>query len=295
MADFNLIDWVNSTLGIKNEVSATIITTFIIFLGGGISFAIKNFITDSIRRSRIRRTFKNIIQEVSKTSWIKSRRLEKFQPTVNIIHDLTSTFKTNNVTYLNIAFNQDYSEVFHAHSIRLKFIFPGTYRWTIKCFNEIWALLENIKILERHIIIEYDQFQAKLNQHEISYNEYLEKLRQQNADLMIRIENVNFPVDEHRRVTYFNKRDKIFVDWQKVNNPHAPLNTHNKLIQPLLTLNHKYSDLQDATLQNDILIAAAYQYEQMLATLANYELIFKKYASSYSASAKILDYCLVNI
>lgn len=291
--DLSLINWLDSTFGIDNTVSVPIIVSILVFVVGGIAAAIKSWISEAIQKRRNRSTFENIIREISKGSKTKSRRIKEFYPTLEMAHDHDWSIKISSINYLSIAFDQDYTTVHHSY--RVKHVYSCKTDFKIKCFNKIWSILENIKFSEERIIVEFDNFSKKFNQHELGYTEFLEKLRQQHDLLITQFRGYKFSQEEANLLEYLKARDVIWANWQQMDNRLALFNSHDHLVTPLRELNKNYQDIIYSTQQNDLLLPAANEYGQMLKTLSVYQSIFKNYHYNYLNSHKALKYCLENI
>lgn len=293
--DFNLADWLNNILGVKNEVSVPIIVSVIIFAAGGIAVAIKNLIINFIQRWRTRNAFKNIMKEVAKACYSKSCNIKIFYPKIEMKHDKDWSLKLNAITYLSIAFNQDYTTIYNAFNS--KFIFSYKSKFKTHCFNKLWAVLENIKFIEERIVADFDLFYKKFNQHEVAYTEYLEQFRKENDLFMTEIQRgiIIIPKTETRTIEYVTKRDLIVSTWQKMEERTELYNTHEYLIEPLRALNREYSEIIFSVKLNDILLPASHEYGQMLKTLQVYKSIFENYCLAYRRGHIFIKYCIDKI
>jgi hypothetical protein len=289
--DFNLKDYLNETFSITNDVSVPIIISVIIFLIGGLAGSVKNFLSTWLLRRKIRKSFRNIIFQVERTSSIKSRRLNEYYPTLIVDNNDDWTYKYNPVTYIDIAFSQEYSEVFSA--------FISNYRYNsvfkIKCFNKVWSILENLKFSEQRVLTELDNFNHKIILNQDRYKDFLEELRKDNDNLITFVKGRNIPPTEIRTIDYIKERDAIFYAWQQMARRIDLANTHDHLIVPLRALNRQYQDVPFSNEQNSILLPATYEYAEMLKTLEVYRSTFYNYYRVYSSSSKILKFCLKKI
>lgn len=285
-----MINWFN-TLRIDNTISVPVIVSILVFVVGGLVASIKNMVIGMVHRTILRKAFKNIINEIARTSNVKSKRIMEFYPTLEITHDANWHFKFNSISHLSIAFNQDYTTVYN--SFKVKFFFRCKSKLQTKCYNKVWSILANLTFIEERIKVDFDQFFQKFNQHEIGYTSYLEKLRQQNDRLMAEIKIV--PLGQERLLEYLKKRDTIFYEWQQMDNRTTLSNTHDHLIKTLRVLNREYHDIKYSVEQNDCLLPAAHEYGQMLETLKVYKSSFQNHYYNYLNSYKILKYCLKKI
>lgn len=287
----NIIDWLNKLLGVKNEVSAPIVISFVIFFAGGIALSIRYFINRAIQRYQVRVSFRNIIDEIARACKVKSARIKLFYPSLVIEGGHDWSYSPNSIPYLSIAFNQDYNTVYQSY--RSTFLLAKSGK--TKCFNKIWSIFENLKFIEERLIIEFDHFFETFNKHEIEYKDLLEKLRHQHDTLITDLRNRQVRWETEALIEYMRRRDTIWADWQQMENATQLQSSHNNLIVPLRALNMEFQTVTYANEQNAILLPAAYKYGEMVKTLANYQSLFKSYNKNYLRSSKMLYFCIRSI
>lgn len=287
----DIINWLNKIFGVDNTISVPIIASIIVFIVGGIAITIKEKIADVIQKSRNRNSFTNIITEIARTCKIKSKRIKEFYPKLGINISEDWYFNFNSITYLSIAFNQDYSTIYNSFNSKINYKFDSKFR--AKCFNKLWSYLEYFKFNDEKMISDFNEFFHKFNQHEIAYQNLMEQLRNQKDNFFFN--NQTVPIADKRLKEYIEKMDRISYEWQQMEKCVELYNTYNFLVLPLRKLNKEYSDIKFSIEQNNILLPATYEYMQMVKILSVCKQTFKNYYHNYNNGYRMLLFCITKI
>ena len=290
-----MLEFLNNLFKIDNKVSVPILISLIVFITGGlVKIIIRTFINYNIRLQS-RKTFRNVINEIIRKCKMKTDHTKQFYPTLTITHNDTWPLKYTRITYLELAFQQDFNSIYK--SFRILFLFRNKNKLRIKAFNKTWAVLENLKFYENRIIIDFENFAKKFSNHESAYYKHLEDLRQENDKLYQpfkgkKINKAEFPENE---VNYLVKRDEIFCTWQNLDEStrRNRVILFKNIIEPLYNHNFQNQDVKHIVDQNNILLAAKHEYEQMVKILETNEKLFYSYFRSYKTSYKVLEKCLI--
>lgn len=288
-----MIDAINNIFGIKNEISVPILISLIVFITGSFGrIAVNSYINYSSRH-QIRISFRNIINEIKIKSKTKSEHVNQFINSINIGYDGNWKLKFTRITYLELAFNQDFNAIYYSFLILFKFRQKRKLRQ--KAFNRVWALLESLKFNENRIIKDFEDFANTFSRYETSYYKNLEELRQENEKLMHpyigkKLLKSDFTEDFFN---YIIARDKIFKFWQDIDEKkrRQRMIVFENLVNPLYQLNLKNQQIELTLKQNTILLAIIHEYEQMTNYLSVNKQIFYNHFIIYKTSDRLLRKC----
>lgn len=288
------MEFLNRLFGIENNVSAPILISLIVFIIGGLIRLIIKTILDYFSRLLCRNSFRNILLEIIKTVKIKSNHTENFYLQLNIEHNSDWLLKYTRITYLELAFQQNFNSIFN--SFRVLSLFRCSKKLRNKAFNRVWAILENLKFYENRILTDLEKFIQMFTKHETEFYSQLEKLREQNDKLYQPyvgkdLSKVGFPENV---TNYLINRDKVFNSWQTLDESSRRFVNilHDKLVKPLHELNLKNQEIELTVEQNTILLAAIYEYRQMTKILSVNNQIFYNYFRNYKSTYKMLEKCM---
>lgn len=284
---------INNIFGIKNEISAPILISLIVFIIGSLGRLVVNSYINYSSRRQVRISFRNIINEIILKSRTKSKYVRQFIDTLKIENDNNWTLKFTRVTYLELAFKQDFNAIYNSFIVLFKFRQKRKLRQ--KAFNRVWALLENLKFNENQIIKDFESFAITFNKYETSYYKNLEDLRQENEKMMQPYIGKKILVSDFTEDTfnYIIARDKIFKAWQDINEQkrrHRFI-VYENLVVPLYQLNLKNQQIELTLKQNRILLAVIHEYEQMTNFLSVNRQIFHNYLMIYKTADRLLSKC----
>jgi len=284
---FNPFEFLNDTFGIHNDVSVPIVISLLVFIVGGVAGLIFNSIKNYLSRRRQRISFRNVINEVKLSSKRNSKNILLFYPTLNERHTDTWKLIYSRISYLEVASKLDYSLIYNSFSSL--FIFRTSKNIRAKSLNKIWAVLGNLKFIESLVEENYKTFITEFNLHENKYGEYLEELRKHHDNQIQNTQGKTFPKPI---ADYFMAQDKIWVDWQKEINPTFYQVSYTKLVKPLLDINRSSQNIPYILEQNNILLPATYEYNEIVSKLKNYREVFLNHFHNYKNAGRIIDKCL---
>lgn len=289
-----MVKFINELFGISNEISVPIIISLIVFITGGVSsFTIKT-IGNYYSSLRTRNTFRNIIKEIILNCQYKDRLTKSFYPIIRVDNFDDYKMKFPNITYLELTSRLDFNSILHSFNVL------GIYRLNKKLrnksFNKIWSIIEDLKFIEERILIDFETFSQKLNKHETLYNSNLEKLRQQrDLDFHPYIgKDLGKTNLQQYEIDYIIAQNEVWENWSKIDEKirrHNSL-TYKEVIYPLHLINRKHARVKFTLNQNNYIIAAIHEYEQMDKLMKiNYN-IFYNYYRTYRSKWIILTKCL---
>ncbi|WP_321286684.1 hypothetical protein [uncultured Sunxiuqinia sp.] len=249
-----MIETINNIFGIDNEISAPILISLIVFIIGSFGrLAVNSFINYSTRH-QIRISFRNIINEIILKSRTKSKHVNEFRNSLKIDLNDNWTLKFTRITYLQLAFKQDFNSMYNSFIALFKFRLKRKLRQ--KAFNKVWSILETLQFTENRIIKDFEHFATTFNKYETSYYKNLEELRQENDELMHpfigrKILKSDFPENVFN---YLIERDKIFKRWQDIDEKmrRQRFIVYENLVNPLYQLNLKNQQIDLSLKQNTI-------------------------------------------
>ena len=289
-----MIEFLNNTFGIKNEISVPILISLIVFISGGIIRFIIKAIIDYFSRLQIRNSYRNILKEIVQKCKLKAKHTELFYPTLNMAHNDDWPLKFTRIAYLELAFQQNFNSIFNSFRILYKFRCKKKLRQ--KAFNKTWSVLEMLKFYENRILVDFENLVQKFTKHETAYYSHLEELRKQHDEFFQpfsgeKINIVDFPEKEF---DYIKEQNKIWAGWQSTDEVTRRFKSKIfiRLVKPLYELNLKNQSIALTIKQNNILLAAIYEYEEMTKILTVNQRIFYGYFFNYKSSWKILEKCL---
>lgn len=292
-----MTEYINNLFGIENEISVPILISLIVFIIGGLSSILLTSINNYFSRLQIRKSFTNIIEEITIKSKRKSNHIKLFFPTLNIENNNDWSLKFMKIPYLGLAFQQDLTSVFN--SFRIKFKFRIRQKIRFKAYNKIWSYLENLRFYENRIITDFERFGQNFNKHENAYYSHLEELRKENDKKLQPLigqdlSKLGLPENESR---YIKERSEIFYKWQSIGESTRRNKSilFHSLVEPLYELNLKNQKVNLTIEQNTILLAAKHEYEQLEKLLSVNNRIFYDYYFSYKFSYRMLEECLKRI
>lgn len=288
-----MLETINSLFGIKNEISAPILISLIVFLIGSLGRIAVNRLINYSSRHQKRISFRNIINQIEIKSSKKSKHVKQFINSLKIGYDDNWTLEFTRITYLELAFMQDFNAIYNSFNILFKFRLNRKLR--IKAFNRVWAILESLKFNENRIIKDFESFANTFSKYETSYYSNLEELRQENEKLMQpyigkKLLQSDFP---ENIFNYIIERDKIFKSWQDIDEKkrRQRLIIFENLVNPLYQLNLKNQQIEFILNQNTILLAIIHEFEQMTNYLSVNTQIFHNHFMIYKMSNRLLRKC----
>lgn len=287
-----MIDWINNFFGIKNEVSVPTLISLIVFIIGGTINYIFTKIREFNQRKINRQTFKLLLSEVIKDLKSKEKNVAQFYPQISILNDKNMIFNRISISYLDTIFEFDFKEIYYS--------FRKKYFWNLfhnklknKAFHRIWNILRNQRYFEEKIEQNVSDLNSSFNSHLKSYNECIEECRKYNDELMHKYEGVSLDESQKRLFDYFKEQDNIWITWQELGEIRTFYYTsYTNLVDPMLNLNRKYSDLEVTLASSTLLLNCFLAYKEIENTMNTYQMQFKIYHKIYQNDQRILKKCL---
>lgn len=289
-----MIEWLNKTFSIKNEVSVPTLISIIVFVTGGIIKYLFIKITEYNSRKANRNTYCTLLKEVIKDLKIKEMNVAKFYPQIILTREDPICFHQKTVSYLDIIFEFDFKDIYY--SFRKTFLFTSNNKLKDKAFHKTWSILRSLKISEERLLDNLNDFSEKYNNTLGVYYNNLERYREHNENELHKYKISNSPNINQILSVFLRKEEIIFFTWEDL----GDIRTHYyssyiNLILPLLKLNRKYYELP-ITLENGrLLVICELSYKEIESVINSYHSIFKNYHSDYRSYQRILKKCLTII
>lgn len=286
----NIIEFLNKTFDIKNDVSVPILISLIVFITGGIINYLIRSINKYFAKLRLRTSFRIMLKEIINQCELKSNLVKQFFPTLTEKNDGDWSMKIIKVTYIETAFKQDFSSLYNSFNYIFRCCCYKKLR--LKSFNKIWSVIENLQFIENRIINDFDKLNKQYNEYENKYNSHLEDLRKHIDNLFQPLIGKPIPMEPKNPNDYLKKLDGIVSKWQNSNNLLSNYNRYYTLLTPIHELNKNSQDVQLILPLNNIIMPAMYEYAQMTKILnINYRLFYNYYIN-YRKSKRVLNKCL---
>lgn len=287
-----MINWINDFFGISNDVSVPTLISIIVFLIG----AMTKYIFETFRayntRKNIRKTVIDLVEEVVKDLKIKEKYTAEFFPTISTEHKGSWFLPYKPISYLDTFFEMDFNEIYY--SFRRKAF------WSIcsrkirdKAFHRVWSILRYLKFIEERLERDLENLINRFDTFHKEYNKRLDQYRKYHDDLNRRTNGIHFPDSQKNVHAYLMIQDNIWQEWQQLDEKERVSFhiTYKQLVEPILDLNRKNSNVIFAQESDDVLLACTHQYIEMENTLSIYKRIFKGHFFNYREARRILKKC----
>jgi hypothetical protein len=288
-----MIEWINNTFGIKNDVSIPILISLIVFIVGGLASYVLHKIREFSSRIRTRKIFYSLLEEVIINLKVKEKHTYNFYPEIKTDHEGGWYLPYTTISFLETFFELDFNDIYF--SFRKKFYWRFcSKKISYTAFNRIWSILRNLRFFEQKLERDLQKMISRFDSFHKEYGIKLEEYRKYHDDLSRKTKGVEIPKSEKKLYDYLIALDKIWLEWQKLDEKKRTsfFITYNQLVKPVLELNRKNSDLQITQESSNLLLACEFQYIEMENTLNTYQKIFKQYYQTYRQARILLKKCL---
>lgn len=286
-----IIKWINNALGIDNTITVPILISLIVFIIGGLSKFIFEYIKVLLKRKNTRQRFSSLLNKVAKNLKDKERNTEKFYPTITIENTDGWKYTHKPISYLEIIYLIDFNEIHNS--------FYSKFRWYSKnnrikkeeAFHNIWDTLSNIKFLESQLEINLSNLQNNYREFHDQYRYYLQEYQNYHERLLNEINN-NLPRKDECLIEYLDSQERYWSHWTKLplkerKYPHI---TYSTIINPMYKLNQKFPELPFVEQSGPLILQCEHNYAEMKNALEYSYNQFKGYSSQYKKSReKILS------
>ncbi|MEN8191894.1 MAG: hypothetical protein ABFS12_03700 [Bacteroidota bacterium] len=288
-----MIEWINNTFGINNDISVPILISLIVFIVGGLSTYSFNKLKELISRLRTRKIFYSLLQEVIINLKVKEKHTSKFYPEIKPENEGGWYLPYTTISYLETFFELDFNDIYLSFRKRFYWKFYSK-KLNYHAFNRIWSILRNLRFFEEKIEQDLEKMVSRFDIFHKEYGVKIEEYRKYHDDLSRKMEGKKFSKSEKQLYNYINAQDKIWFKWQQLDEKKRTLYfiTYNQLVKPILELNRKNYNLPITQEADDLLLACTNQYIEMETTLKIYQEIFKQYFRTYREARIILKKCL---
>ena len=185
-----MIEWINQTFGIKNDISVPILVSLIVFIVGGSTNYLFTTITSYYDRKRQRKTFLFLVEEVISDLKIKEKHTSNFYPKINVNHKGSWSLPYKTIGYLPTFFELDFNTVYF--SFRKKFFWSSNSNLKNKTFHKIWSILRNLAFLESKLEEDLEKMVSRFDVFHNQYGNKLEEYRKFYDDVSRQINGVKF-------------------------------------------------------------------------------------------------------
>lgn len=289
-----MIECINLFFGIKNEVSVPTLISIIVFLSGGFINYIISHLNNYNTRNRTRKTFYLVIDEIVSDLKIKEKQTLRFYPTIKPEHETGWILPYTSVSYLETLFELDFNEIYYSFRKKIDWNFCSK-KIKNRAFHRIWATLRNLRFFEDKLENDLEKMMSRFDIYHKEYGLKLEEYRKYHDGICRELNGKQIPTSESQLINYLKLQDKIWVDWQKIEETKrtAYFITYNKLVKPQLELNRLNQNIDLTEESNNLLLACTHQYIEMENTLVIYQKTFKNYYRNYREGCLILKKCIV--
>ena len=271
------------------NTSATIIITISIFLIGiliqFLSIQIKKCFIKKVRR----KTFKEIVRNLSKTIKKQSDKFIKTSESFSI-ESLGKFYLTRNVLGHVDSFREfDFVQVYESFLYRINFRFINRR----KLISKIYEHMKLTTVIDAKCNKDIETLFDKLNHLERGYLDSVDSIRKKFIKLSDYIRYNGTKGLKKDYVEYILAMDGVFADWAKLEDRGHIYVSYSNLTSPLLKVNADFEDCNRELL--DSLFDADNYYKRIIRLLDTYSKLFKDYASCYKCSTKVLSFCINKI
>tara|TARA_R110002072_G_scaffold52618_1_gene139996 strand:+ start:193 stop:1062 length:870 start_codon:yes stop_codon:yes gene_type:complete len=283
-----MIEWINETFGIKNEVSVPTMISLIVFILGGTINYLFTKLKEYNRRRVHRKTFKQLLLETIKDLNVKEKSLAEFYPQVDIKHEGHWTFSHRNIGYLDTVYEFDFMELYY--SFRRKYILHPYKKIKLKAFHRIWKLLKGLKFSESQVLLQLDRASKESHIQLGEFNDDLEKYREFKERQHHEIQKSNQEKIDFPSQVFLDIEKDITEKWFDL----GEIRTHryylyHNFVVPLLEHHREFSSLPITLESAQILIQSELKFKQLESTLRAYNKIFKNYWYYYRRDRRLLS------
>jgi len=270
--DMTIIEFLNKTFDIKNDVSVPILISLIVFITGGLSTIIFRSITKYFANLRLRNLFRIMLEDIVSQCELKVKTTKKFYPTLTINHNGNWSFGFVTVAYIETVFKLDISLIYNSFLPIFKYRCNKKIR--LKAFNKVWSIIENLRFTENRILNDFEKLNTQFNEHESKFNVYSEEFRKYNDNLFQAIIENRFTPEPGVQNDYVTKLDSIVANWQKIENRLTNTNKYEYLFKPIHELNKISQNVSLILPINNIVLPAMHEYHQMTKILSDNKGLF---------------------
>lgn len=287
-----IIAFLNSTFGIDNNVSVPILISLIVFIIGGLANFLIKSINSYYSNLRIRNSYRVMLKEIVRQCELKEKFTKFFYPTLIIEHQGHWPMKFFRMSYVETATALDFNIIFNSfgHIFRIR----NKKKLRLKAFNKMWSTIENLRFYENRIVGEFETLFKQFTEHENKYQYHLEELRKSHDKFFQPLIGRPITPGEFTPIVfnYVKEQDRIWHEWEIMENRTSNINRYSNLIIPLLALNRHNPGI-DFTLEiNNCLLAAEHEFCLMNNILGLNRRLFYNYYRNYRSSKMGLKKCL---
>lgn len=279
-----MLEYLNNLLGIKNEISAPIVVSLIVFIIGGFVKIIISRIEIATKRKRLKKTFEAIITKT--ISDLKSREInaKEFYQNLDINKGkVRFTYAITPMSYLEHFYQMNYDELYLAYTSYSFF----SKRVKEKSFHRIWEILATIKTVDEHIEI---NVKSMADNYKVAQNGYNDAIAEYKDEFDgIKRKHSGQRLDEEM-YNFINPLNNIWKNFIKINAQERVLfnNSYNELILPSIALIRSKSKIASSFNLDKPLMKCDFFYKKMEDSLNVYQSVFRNDYIVYRKSKRLL-------
>lgn len=283
-----MIEWINNTFGVGNEVSVPTLISLIVFITGGIINYMFIKLKEYNLRTINRETFVDLLKQTIKDLKVKERNMNKFFPQVVVSREENWKYLHQDISYLETLLQFDFTDTYY--SFRRKFFYSFERKIKIKAFHKIWSKLVRIKFFEDKVLGYVDELSKSFAEHQRVYNLNLEKYREFKESQGHDINQGKIDISEKTVIQFLQVEDDIISDWLALGEERFNIyRSYNQFVKPILMIHRKYSDLEITLGSAQLLINCELEYHNLEISLQSYHTVFKNFYLGYKRDHKLLS------
>lgn len=285
------IEFVNNSFGIDNNTSSTIIITLMVFAAGFIITGSAKLYSNSRSRKLYRAVFKNMIEEISKSSFLQSSAFLKFKEGLSIENSDLPPLDPENISllqnFIKIPFETFYDAYFKGVRIRKRML-------NIEDFNKIFSITETLTNSESNYRNDVNEFNTRFISSKSQWDLYFSRI----GGFVANFNYYNKDNRQNASGDFYNKLYIMMSNWRKEeNSPHyfvaynkflIPFNDFLNLPENQIHINEMFPIISDIS-------RAKESYNNLKYVFSAYYSLFEHYERNYNDKGDQLKTLLNNL
>ncbi len=273
----SVINYIKETFNTDNNTAATIFITLFVFITGFLLNELRKWVSKLLEYRNYKKLFKDIIQEISRTTQNQSEYFKEFYPQLTIKYRQVYHLKSRTITHLE-SFDKLHLPLLHASYFHWWINICGKFRR--KAFNMVINSIALLNELEYSYPNEMEKFMNIYNKYEDIWNENVNLLRQIHDEIISDTQGKSVQGEYNE---YLKDMDLLWVKWQKNENRVNYDVLKETLLIPLLELNRDHPKIKIGTIMNNYILMALNSYDNMIAWLKVNQKKFQILSFNYRA------------
>jgi len=195
-----MIEWINQTFDIKNEVSVPTLISIIVFLVSGLTTYLFTKLREITNRKHTRNTTILLLQEVLLDLKTKELNTFDFYKTISIEHKQSWYYPHKPISYLETLFELEFNHIYY--SFRKKFFWKCNRKIKEKGFHRIWATLRNLRYMEEKLEKDIENMSSRFNEYHNGYMEAIDNYRKAHDNFIRETREMQISTLEQKTLNY---------------------------------------------------------------------------------------------